>query len=465
MNKIKHEDRFENVLEQYYASPSPRESFVIRLEKKLLTEKGQPTGLFGGIRSRNTFRPSLIIVLITVFTLLISLIIAGPVRVQAAIENLLEYIPGFGLVEQEGSIKTLINPVSQTREGVTLTIQAATLSEEKTGFVFTVDGLQAQAIAGDNLEAQKKACWAAPFLRLVDGKEISSNGGGSYGYDADQNYRKIVFYPPLPEDIDQAAFVLPCIEGTIIGKSPENWELLVNFVQAIPDGTMRPVEGAEPSSASDDPMRLNTVIETDTGFIFIGEFQALYPNSQVAEDSKIAVPTIMDAAGKMVPYRIPSDLLAYGEDDRILHWVYETQTKDIQWPVTIQFNTVGIACYDDQAQFELDAGTHPAIGKVWDVDKALSAGSCSLRVISVKRNYNGYTFLINGLVDSLRNLGIEIVGFQASGIAVREFPGYQEYRLVYEDEVPEGDLRVLVSGVTVDVLGPWGITWRPDGEE
>ena len=62
-----------------------------------------------------------------------------------AIGRSLGYIPGVGLVEQGASIRVLAEPVSLTRDGITLTVEKAFLTADKTTLTYSVDGIPQSA--------------------------------------------------------------------------------------------------------------------------------------------------------------------------------------------------------------------------------------------------------------------------------------------------------------------------------
>src|SRR3990172_11540144 len=67
--------------------------------------------------------------------LLVLLILSG---VAYALGRSLGYIPGLGLVSQDTPIRVLAAPVSQTRDGISITVKDAVLSSDKTVILFTV---------------------------------------------------------------------------------------------------------------------------------------------------------------------------------------------------------------------------------------------------------------------------------------------------------------------------------------
>ncbi|MEM4188764.1 MAG: hypothetical protein QXN56_06435, partial [Candidatus Hadarchaeum sp.] len=61
-----------------------------------------------------------------------------------ALGRSLGYLPGVGLVEQGTPIRVLAETVSQTRDGITLTVQEAVLTSERTVIVLTLENLPMQ---------------------------------------------------------------------------------------------------------------------------------------------------------------------------------------------------------------------------------------------------------------------------------------------------------------------------------
>jgi len=55
-----------------------------------------------------------------------------PQRVAAEMKKLFGYLPGFGIVERNAALRVLDEPVTQTREGITVTVKQAFLTLDKT---------------------------------------------------------------------------------------------------------------------------------------------------------------------------------------------------------------------------------------------------------------------------------------------------------------------------------------------
>src|SRR5215208_3493684 len=77
-------------------------------------------------------------VLAVMIAILALLLLTG---VAYAVGRSIGYIPGFGLVEQGTSIRVLEEPVSVTRDGITVTVTSAVSTAERTVIEFTVENV------------------------------------------------------------------------------------------------------------------------------------------------------------------------------------------------------------------------------------------------------------------------------------------------------------------------------------
>ena len=148
--------------------------------------------------------------------------------VAYAIGKSLGYIPGIGLVEQNTPIRVLAEPVSQTRDGVTITVNETVLSSDKTVLVFTVENIPLDKLSHPK---DQSFCPMILDLRLPDGLSVSYTGGqgeGNWG----SGYRYRFTFGPVPADVNEATLLIPCIQDVLPGALPENWELPLQFVPA-----------------------------------------------------------------------------------------------------------------------------------------------------------------------------------------------------------------------------------------
>ena len=104
-------------------------------------------------------------------------LVIGPQRVLAEVLRLFGYIPEVGIVDQSSPIRVLAEPAYATRDGITLTVTDAVLTEQETIVLFTLEGVPWQALSH---QENVPGCWKGPELSLPDGTILQLlEGGGS----------------------------------------------------------------------------------------------------------------------------------------------------------------------------------------------------------------------------------------------------------------------------------------------
>ncbi|MBK8422211.1 MAG: hypothetical protein IPL17_26055 [Anaerolineales bacterium] len=154
-------------------------------------------------------------------TLLILLTLSG---VAYAIGRSLRYIPGIGIVDQSTPIRTLAEPVSQTRDGIKITVSDVVLTSSKTVVIYTVDNIPQEKLlrdvaapgCGSKLEDRTQ-------LKLPDGTLQDHLGYEAGGWGT--GYKSTYTFAPLTAQVNDAVLLIPCIEGSPPGTLPEQWEL------------------------------------------------------------------------------------------------------------------------------------------------------------------------------------------------------------------------------------------------
>jgi len=213
------------------AAPSPRDEFVRGLRERLVAR-----GLM--FQSRRRMRARLAWAFAVAAILLAAgVLIAGPQNVVSALQKILGYIPGIGIV-QPGSIRVLAEPVTVTREGITLTLEQVVADPTQTIVVYSAEGLSVAA-ANSNGEGGP-LCWKPEAVRLPDGTELARAGGGGGG-GWGSGYRSRLIYGAMPPAVNEGTFVVPCIMDMPPGKAPEDWSLPFRLKPAPPDLTVMPV--------------------------------------------------------------------------------------------------------------------------------------------------------------------------------------------------------------------------------
>ena len=135
---------FEKEIQQCLAIFEPREDFQRELRSRLAEAQS-----YGRQKRRPPFylQPAFVTIMVIVVLFAASLLYYGPDVVYAAISRLLGYIPGVGLVDQSAPIRILKEPVSQTRDDITVTVYEAVLTAEKSEINYGVSGHPALSLS------------------------------------------------------------------------------------------------------------------------------------------------------------------------------------------------------------------------------------------------------------------------------------------------------------------------------
>ncbi len=396
----------------------------------------------------------LVVVMIALLVLVISLFSIP--AVAQAVQRLFGYIPGVGIVDESSPIRVLAEPVSVTRDGITVTVTSATLTGDKTQIAYRIFGLPASAYPAREDVA---GCFPQEYLRLPDGTKLTQI---NYGYQ------------PVPAGVNEADFVIPCFSNTLPGKAPENWELPLRFIPAPPDLTVMPVIELTPSpevgltqsataSGTTAPADNNSVtvskeIETSDGYILMGQFQ---PQNQPGESVQVtSAEEIRDASGKKVSYAYPQDVnefTAAGND-----WAVQFKAAGLVYPLTISFSGVVLLPADPgaTAEFTFDAGSNPQPGQEWTPNQEIQLAGHTLTLISITLNsQNDYSFDFQA-DPKVFSASVQIVGYTPNGggggggggLTNGEFSTSLSYA-----QLPTGVLTVTLSDL---ILIGDPITWQ-----
>lgn len=442
----------EKELQEYYTSPEPSPEFVARLEGKLHSQSGAQEQRKMSGRSRMKLAWGLGLVIAAV---VIGLLATSPTIVMA-MKRLLGYIPGFGLVDSTSPLRVLAEPVSMTRDGVTVTVREAVLSSEKTVIVFSVENIPFDKLVHREDQA---GCRMTAELRLPDGTALQMTGGEGEGWGT--GYENRFDFRPVPAEVKSAILLVPCIQGVLPGGLPEHWELPLSFVPAPPDMQLRPVVELTPSpeAAGRDPLVLEKVIETDTGYILIGRLYSLGLPAGAQALHLNEWPEITDASGQTVPFSEPVEFVEHAWHGGEVPWAYEIEGKQFDWPLVLSFEGLAVELANARTEFHFDTGPTPYSGQVWELNLDLEMAAYPLRIISATRTDAGYAFEIQ-TDPTVMSVRLEMPGMAASG-GEGEGNGHFHMDVTYDREIPSGDLTVLLDRPRVALDGRWQIEWQP----
>ena len=414
MSDIAPTPEFEEEIRAAVATPLARKEFLEDLHTRILNQAAIKPRVFRPIY----LRPARVAVFI-ITVLLIAILVVGPQRVIAAVRGLLGYIPGAGLVDQSAPIRVLAEPVTITRDDISITVTSAILSVDKTHIEYRIFGVPGSAYPD---REDVMGCTTPEYLRLPNGTELARKGND---------------FEPVPAGVDTATFVMPCIFNTLTGKTPENWEITMQFVPAPPDITVMPVIdlvpspqatlisettalpetfGVTPPSMINNEITIIKEIETSDGYILVGQFPFHgIPREQVINGEG----EIRDATGKKIDYTHPQDVGPndLGLDPNGPYWFMQFKAAGLVYPLTIKFSGAAIqqANPGATAQFTFDAGSKPQPGQEWTPDQDILLAGHTLKLTTIRADSrNGYNFNFQG-DSSVISADIQIEGYTPTG--------------------------------------------------
>lgn len=395
----------------------------------------------------------------------------GPNKVFAQIQTWLGFVPGAGMVESTNDLRVLEKPVAQTRDGITVRIDRAFVTAQKASFDIEILNLPFESHFSQNLG--EPVCNEQPYLLLPDGSKLLAENN----------------FAPIPADVNEATYVIPCISMRTLGKAPENWQLPVKFVTAPADlpvyaynlpepgvtiqrAAPEPVAIAEsPSEAEADyPVKdmldiLLMVEKPDSwliGFGFLTEHLDDYRWDELyvvtdANGQEIATnwnfaewdefnQAVREAGKKRASY--PDSYYS------IVH-CFELPKDDYAFPLTITQKVLHTRYLDlprDEELFRFDAGSNPHPGDVIEINQTVKLGDYEATILNAyvdDRYGQAWRFNIDGGED-IFDLKLSLLDYEAflgmSGSTPLQAP-YQIDSGVAFSVLPTGMLRVgLLQG-------------------
>lgn len=401
-----------------------------------------------------------------------------------AMRKVFGFIPGIGLVEQNANLRVLAEPVTQTRDGFTLSVENGAIDSEQTLITYSVEGPFASG-AFQSENSLSEICFTAAELRLPDGS-IYQVPGGFPDETWDTGYRVQYDYTAIPVEIDQATLVLPCIHAMPIGQGPQNWEIPLVFVPAPNDMTMYPIGGeknqTEEGSSGNKigstlgiDMYLDSVIPlTDSQLVLVRvDWQDNADIDRVnlnPEDVKI-----LSADGQEIAFEPSTEAINPDENDPTsVAYGYKTALMDSAAPAKLIVEAVSEAIIKSTASFIFDPAAGDAVDKVWTINKELDLNGQKLRIKKVTLDETGGNASLT--IDMESSTDIISVGLTdlehpvisgADGKSGDISDGVNTYHqfwvaLNYDGGFPEGPITFTIPSYTIRMEGePWIIEWFP----
>ena len=336
--------------------------------------------------------------------------------VAYAIGRITGYIPGIGFV-QSNSLRVLAEPVSQTRAGITVTIQQVIVDTERTVIVYKTEGL---TIPAANSKGEGAAFGSAHRLRLPDGSMLDETPGIGYAGTPEPlidnehtqggwpNYVRRLVYPPVQPRVDKLTLLIPILQTMPAGAAPENWELTFQLKPAPADMTLAPVIPFIPPATPVDStpakgetavpaysglvtragftLQLENVVELDDGFVFTGSLSwddSVFPTGK-GIISEVITPTLTDSSNQNIP--VEEVQLANGStvDEHKMAWSFRTNRKNFSGPLVLSVPAVNTTILPPDANFELDLDPAPQTGQSWEVNQDFVFAGHTIHLSSVQ---------------------------------------------------------------------------------
>lgn len=399
--------------------------------------------------------------------------------VAYALGKALGYIPGVGIVDQSVPLRVLADPVSQTRDGITVTVEQVVVDTTQITLLYKVDGLTDANFDTEGDNAQK--CYSNAILRLSDEQlspvsQNGKNGGTSYEVQAS--------YPALPPSVKEVTFILPCIQFTSHGKAPENWELPMQLTTDSTNTTILPViEIATPGPlatvtnqnipANPDAISLilSSAVQMDDGYLLYVTVDWSNANIDFLDVPNPANIHLLDSKGQEMPFNLVYDDASAGVFTEKHQTIFAIKTAPIQVAgpliLTVDALPVETAAH---GSFSFDPGTNPFPGQTWEINQDVDLGNgLSLRVL--RATYTnlyanpGLLFDMESaagvtqawLTDALHPLFVPQGG--GGSISYEPLPFTGEF--FYEGNFPAETITVNISRVAANFHGSWQAQWTP----
>lgn len=389
---------------------------------------------------------------------LVGFLVTSP-TVAAAMMRLFRFVPNVGMVDASIPLRVLAEPVSQTRDGMTVTVNEAVLSAGQTSLVFSIETMPSNETQNNEVGP---GCGMGAELHLADGSVLNVIGGNSKGIDS--NFENRFTYPPIPADTNEALLFIPCA----LGAPSSNWEIPLHFVPASEDMTL-PVTELPISTGENGPLALTKVIETDNGYILIGDFAwETLPTASTPQFELV----LKDGNGAVVQWAYPAgiDGQVFEEGDRTHRsWAVEIE-KGFVAPLTIQ--AVNRAPYspNETAHYEFDAGQSPQIGDEWQIRKEFLIEGRSftletIRVISSMDDANrpgGFEFDFVTTDKDISAVTVSIDDHPSDSSLMMGGGGISEWNLpLLFTNIPTGSLPFSMSIELFGAQEQWVLQWSP----
>lgn len=508
---MKNLNSFEKEIKQTYHLPDANPAYFKQLEAKLQAKQPRPE-----VSAMPTFHLARGWAYAVAALLLIGLMVTaiGPSKVLAQIQAVFGFVPDVGLVDTSSPFRQLVEPVSDTKDGVNLTIQSAFLSADGTTITYSMSDLPVEIKRAKFGDPQ---CNLPAYLTLPDGSQVEAAGSSS-GLISDGSYaNNIRFSDPVPANFNQATLVFPCLEGAAQGKGPEDWQFALAFKPASEDivahaATLMPsqtqVVNPEPSTLeSAAQSEVESSVPDMPAIIVDGDRQeemvvlAVVENPEsywvtwaypwkdedgIQRNGQLYVapfnPVLYDANGTELPepnHETQLQLWQYQESlfnqlsgqDQLKYYPHTMYTvvvpkAGVTFPIYAKQNVYERSFPEKEAfvDVEFDGSKVQAADEPVEINREIQLGSVKLELEAIEKNqFGGYSFLFDGTEGNVVQCQVGLVGYTTNMGGGSNFSPDDPFHFSQAEmysQIPTGMLTVRVSqpavlGDLISFIGSW----------
>jgi hypothetical protein len=419
---------------------------------------------------------------LVLLVLLIGLVSAPSVR--AAIQRWIGYAPGIGLIS-EGQIRVLAEPVSVTRDGITVTVEDMWAASDRTLIQVSIEGWPWRKLVDNSPE---NGCLDPAILRLPDRELTHTQPQSSLGWATGYELKSL--YPALSPTVDEVTFVMPCLILAKPGEAPEDWELSLRLVPAPSDAVFPVIEISTPVEATPTllpppqtnaglttdavSLDLDRAVQMDDGYLIYVTIH--YENAGLGWIDIPMDPAtfhLLDASGQEVGYELDWDATNEIQGTFVPgQTAFAIKTAPIQTPgpLTLVLDSL-IASLGTDASFTFDPGPDPQPKQAWDLGLDLDVGNGhSLRVSRVTYDLtDGVQAYLRFDMESetgimyasLLDKAHPLTGMAGGGGGGSFSIGPFTSDIYYNEPLPKGPLTVTVTSISAQFPGHWEAAWTP----
>lgn len=421
-------------------------------------------------------------------TLVVLLTLSGAAY---ALGRSLGYFPGLGVVEEDAPFRVLSAPVSQTREGITVTVQQAVSNMDQMFVIFTVENIPPEKHS-DAVLPGSKMCTERPEMRFPDGQKVETHAGVTSPMPG--GYENRFKFSSIPLNADDASLFIPCIQGELEpGILPVKWELPLHFVPAPPQMAMTlipvmdipavqntvepaPAPGIAPTSLPDavlaDRLAILQVIDTGDATILVGTFDPPVPPANEKGLHAVVDIVLRDGHDQVIAdeeYPYDLDLTPYIRTTPGKYvWAVKFAENFVP-PLRITYQTQYIysPLPEESFAFEFDAGQYPQAGQEWDLDQEFQLSGYTVTLTKITAGVNSLTFFFQTNDERVESVGmyaiddIRVEGFTPVNFGGSFGLGSWVLTKIYP-ELPAGKMKLILSGLYLyGDLQEWSLSWQP----